>query len=292
MTSSLKRVLVGAIGIPLILLLTLLKVGHYLPFTIFITFISFLGTIEQLEILKQKWITDYKIVLLIFSILTPLAFYLYTFIPSFPFSSFILFAGIIAFFLPQIFKSNFLESLSYISHYFLSLAFIIFSLSFFILIINKEQGLYYIILLFFTVWFNDSFAYVTGVMIFRSKRHIIPLKVSPNKSYEGYIGGLIFGILAVFLVNFIFSRQYFIDSSIFNLNFAIPTFSFWQSLLIGFITVVSANLGDLFESIIKRSVNIKDSSNILPGHGGILDRFDSFFIATPMFYFLLTLLGK
>ena len=292
MTSSLKRVIVGAIGIPLILLLTLLKIAHYLPFTIFIAFISFLGTLEKLEILKQKWITDYKIVLLIFSILTPLAFYIYTLFPSFPFLSFILFAGMIAFFIPQIFQSNFFESLSYISHYFLSLAFIAFSLSFFILIINKEYGLYYIIILFFTVWFNDTFAYLTGIMLFRSRRHIIPLKVSPNKSYEGYIGGLIFGILAVFLSNFIFSRQYFFDSTIFNLNFSIQTFSFWISLLIGFVIVISADLGDLFESVIKRSVNIKDSSNILPGHGGILDRFDSFFIAAPMFYFLLALLGK
>lgn len=121
-----------------------------------------------------------------------------------------------------------------------------------------------------SIWVNDTMAYIVGSLIGRT-----PLsKVSPKKTWEGTIGGI---LLAVTVVGLIFS----------NLNTAIVypgvnfTFSnqFW--FIIAGIAVVFGTLGDLLESKLKRMAGVKDSGQIMPGHGGFLDRFDSLLLATP-----------
>ena len=119
--------------------------------------------------------------------------------------------------------------------------------------------------MFLMIWANDTFAYLTGRLFGKTK---LIERISPNKTWEGTIGGIIFtigvGCLFAFAIN-------------------TPNYSplFW--IVSALIIAPCAILGDLLESLLKRSLNIKDSGNIMPGHGGILDRFDAALFTIPFF---------
>ncbi len=116
---------------------------------------------------------------------------------------------------------------------------------------------------FILVWTNDTFAYLTGRFFGKTK---LIEHISPNKTWEGTIGGILFTVLIGTLIGIY--------------AYSDPVLWIVGSLIIA----LSAIYGDLFESKIKRSLNVKDSGDILPGHGGILDRFDATFFAIPFFY--------
>lgn len=119
-----------------------------------------------------------------------------------------------------------------------------------------------IIALFALIWIYDSGAYLFGVSI---GKHRLFERISPKKSWEGAIGGTLTALAA----------SYFIP------NF-IPEINHIHWMVISLLIVVSSTFGDLTESMFKRHFGIKDSGHILPGHGGVLDRFDSLFFAAPM----------
>ncbi|WP_172594265.1 phosphatidate cytidylyltransferase [Mariniphaga sediminis] len=125
---------------------------------------------------------------------------------------------------------------------------------------------------FFIVWVYDSMAYMAGSMFGKHKIH---KKISPNKSWEGLIAGTVFALLTGILNSVIFQH---------------PSVLNW--LAISVIVVLFGTLGDLFESIIKRRLNVKDSGTILPGHGGLLDRFDSLLFVIPVVYVWLDFTGN
>lgn len=116
---------------------------------------------------------------------------------------------------------------------------------------------------FVLVWTNDSFAYLTGMLL--GKRKLFE-RISPKKTWEGTIGGALFAILGGYIISL------FTETN--DLIFWIVGAAFIGPF---------ATVGDLLESQIKRSLGIKDSGNILPGHGGILDRFDAALFAIPIF---------
>ena len=117
---------------------------------------------------------------------------------------------------------------------------------------------------FFILWSNDSGAYLVGSSM---GKHKLFFRVSPGKTWEGSIGGAI----ASYGVAYLISGWY---TSISRLD--------W--MVIATILIVIGTLGDLVKSILKRSINVKDSGNILPGHGGILDRFDSLIMSAPFVF--------
>src|SRR5215510_7748704 len=121
-----------------------------------------------------------------------------------------------------------------------------------------------VFLLLVIVWVGDAAAYFCGRAF---GRHPLAPKVSPKKTVEGAVAGLI-GSAAAGIVGGV----WILGEPWLNL------------LLISAVTGIVAQLGDLAESVLKRSVGVKDSSSILPGHGGILDRLDSLFFAAPIFY--------
>lgn len=117
--------------------------------------------------------------------------------------------------------------------------------------------------LFILIWSSDTFAYFTGK--FFGKHKMAP-KISPKKTWEGFAGGVILTIILGFFIE----------------NFNPDLRGNW--IAVGFLVSVFAPLGDLVESQLKRTFGVKDSGNIIPGHGGILDRLDSFIICAPVVY--------
>jgi phosphatidate cytidylyltransferase len=123
---------------------------------------------------------------------------------------------------------------------------------------------------FLILWIYDSGAYIFGSLF---GKHKMLERVSPKKSWEGFAGGTLVGLLIAYIISASFTE-----------------FSTFIWLLIGITIVIAGTAGDLIESMFKRNAGIKDSGNILPGHGGILDRFDAVLIAAPVVYILIRLL--
>ena len=146
------------------------------------------------------------------------------------------------------------------------------------------EGIMYVYTLplsvFVFLWVNDTGAYCCGSLF--GKHKLFP-RVSPGKSWEGSIGGGVFVLVAAALV------WYLTDT--YDMN---PTgMCMWEWMGLGLTVVVFGTWGDLVESLFKRTLGIKDSGNILPGHGGMLDRFDSSLLAIPaavVYLFTITLL--
>jgi phosphatidate cytidylyltransferase len=124
---------------------------------------------------------------------------------------------------------------------------------------------------FILSWTNDTFAFLTGVCL---GKHRLFERISPKKSWEGFFGGLAFALLASQAVAY----------------FA-PILPWYHWLAVAAITVVFGVFGDLVESLLKRNFGLKDSGHFLPGHGGILDRFDSALLAAPMVYAYVAAVG-
>lgn len=124
---------------------------------------------------------------------------------------------------------------------------------------------------FILVWCNDSGAYVVGVTM---GKHKLYERISPKKTWEGFVGGIVFTLIAAYLVH-----------SISEIS------SLWVWLAAAITVSIFGTIGDLVESMLKRNVDIKDSGSILPGHGGVLDRFDAVLFAAPMVFALFVLFG-
>lgn len=121
------------------------------------------------------------------------------------------------------------------------------------------------------LWSNDTGAYLSGRSF---GKHKLFERISPNKTWEGFIGGVVLAVVVALNL-----QQYF------------GSLLMWQWASMAVIIGVFGTLGDLVESMLKRSLGVKDSGNILPGHGGLLDRFDGLLIAAPLVYvFLLMVL--
>lgn len=122
----------------------------------------------------------------------------------------------------------------------------------------------------FLIWSNDTGAYLVGRKI--GKRKLFP-SVSPNKTWEGTLGGIFFTLIISYFISLYFDKINLVN---------------WLSIAL--IVSVFGTLGDLVESKLKREANIKDSGKIMPGHGGILDRFDSLLISMPIVYLYLSMI--
>ena len=138
----------------------------------------------------------------------------------------------------------------------------------------KELGHLYepkiLLSLLFFIWASDSGAYLIGSQF---GKHRLFERISPKKSWEGFFGGLAAAIIVAAIL-----AQFW------------DQYSFFPLAVIAVITVIAGTFGDLIESMFKRSLGVKDSGHFMPGHGGLLDRFDSILTAIPMVYFILVFL--
>ena len=124
--------------------------------------------------------------------------------------------------------------------------------------------------IFLLIWTHDTFAYLAGI---KFGKHRLFERLSPKKSWEGFAGGLV----AAMIVSYILFNQF-------------AMLSLYEWLALALIVVVTGTLGDLVKSMLKRSLNVKDSGTILPGHGGLIDRFDAVLMSVPFIYIYLSMI--
>lgn len=152
---------------------------------------------------------------------------------------------------------------------FTTVIYIVSSFTSIVLLRDSKYGQYLYLLPFLGPWISDTFAYFCGRLFGRRK---LIEDVSPKKTVEGSIGGILFTGLSFALYGYIITR--FFDST------TSPAYHFL--ILAGIVVSVVSQVGDLIASLIKRKYNIKDYGNIFPGHGGVMDRFDSVLAAAPL----------
>ena len=139
------------------------------------------------------------------------------------------------------------------------------------------NGVFLFLLVFFGAWLSDTFAFFTGKAI--GKHKLCP-EISPNKTVEGAVGGVVGDAVCFALYAFVIQKAFNAPAGI------------WRFALLGALLSVVGQLGDLFASSVKRYYGIKDFGNILPGHGGILDRFDSILSISCTLYLVCAVFGS
>ncbi len=277
MNNTILRVIVGVLGIPIIIALALLGNQVFLVFCVVISFFCMNEFYNMFEKPKSepsvltKWfggLSLHKSVFLLISTLVVICFYFqwfnYVFILYF-----LMFIYLIS---DEVFKKE--KHFEVIGTWLLSIIYI--STPFGLLSLMdstkfiKIFGENYAVICMVLVWVSDSFAFFGGKLL---GKHKIAERISPNKTWEGSITGFLFTMIAAFVIKY----------------FVFKEFDLIHAFSIGLIVGFTAQIGDLFESHLKRTVHLKDSSQLIPGHGGFLDRFDSLLFAAPALYIYLYL---
>ena len=259
----LKRVLIAIIFIP-ILLYIFYKGGLIL--LSFLALLSILMNFEFVKMLKKKQIN----IPLWTVVISPVLLYFIT-INRFDTAFFIIFIYSLIIAGKSIFSNRLQGSISIWAHSVLILLYTAIFPSYLFNIARIAHSGIFVVLLMVLIWITDTGAYFVGMTL---GKHRGLISASPKKSIEGFIGGLFFAVIFGYVMTLFFEQ----------INLKSAMFAALSAGIFG-------QFGDLVESMIKRDVQIKDSSNIIPGHGGILDRFDSLLIAAPAFYYLLKFFG-
>ncbi|NOZ62071.1 MAG: phosphatidate cytidylyltransferase [Calditrichaeota bacterium] len=265
------RVLVAIFGAPLIIFLLL---HGKLPFVFLILLINLVAQFEFYQLTEHKNMLPLKIWGLLVTVVITFSFY-YFGLKWFWLILLLAFYGVL---LLELFRNNQSATLN-ISASAWGMIYPAVFFGFMILIreLPGELGVDYIaggrwlLLMLITIWICDTAAYFIGKAI--GKHKLFP-RVSPNKTIEGAVAGVVFS---------------FITAYIFHLTY-IRTLSLAQCLTIALIVAIFGQVGDLMESLFKRDAGVKDSSNLLPGHGGMLDRFDAPLFVAPLVYLYLKFL--
>ncbi len=250
-----KRIISGFIGIPILIFIVM---HNGLLLNISVLIVSVIGLSEFYSAFKKIDIFPINSV----GYLATILLFVLHYILGLKIISFIFFIVTVVLLLISLFNSK--KTIIEISITLLGFIYISFFLFHIVLISNFENN-FIIWYIFIIAWSTDTFAYFSGYF-FGSKK-LFP-EVSPKKTIEGGIGGIMGSILISIIFSSIFSPSLL-----------------KHSIFLGFLGSILSQLGDLIASKIKRYVGIKDYGNIIPGHGGILDRFDSIIITSPIVYY-------
>jgi phosphatidate cytidylyltransferase len=279
LNNTIVRIIVGIIGIPLIVIVAVMGNMVFLAFCVVMSFFcmnEFYNLFEpplNANSIPGKWFggwSFHKVVFLLISCSIVVSLYF----EHFNYVLILYFLMVMYLVVDEIFKS--VKHFEAIGSWMLSIVYIstpfgLLSLMASTKFINLFDANYAVVCLAL-VWVSDSFAFFGGKLF---GKHRLAEKISPKKTWEGSVIGFIFTIIAGLLIWYFFYNK-------------IPVIHF---AAISVIVAVFAQIGDLFESYLKRSVKVKDSSNLIPGHGGALDRFDSILFAVPALYIYLYLVN-
>ena len=262
----LKRVIAALVLIPLFLLLVLK--GSYFQYSVFVLTLAFLGLMEYFGLIDDKVDLRMKVMGILWGVL--LAGGLYA--GSGQIVIAMLTFGFMAICLLRLSKAGELSTVFQdIGYTFLGPLYVGLLLGHLMPLRAMVEGREWTLLLFFTIWMGDTAAFYTGRSI---GRHKLYPEISPNKTVEGAIGGIVGSFVIVALARTWYLNQLsLIDVTVISIGIA-----------------VMGQLGDLCESMFKRSAGVKDSGSLIPGHGGVLDRFDSTLFAAPILYYYLVLI--
>jgi len=287
MKKIIPRLLVFFIGLPIIFAMVfLLPQYRHLAFNLFAALLSALGAMEFSVLLAQKKLIISKIEAAILGALPPLVMILDINLGLSDILFHIVFTAVVSWLLISriFYRANMLDNLlNQLAAGFAVLLYPGMLMAWPIRISLWEKNASVIILIFLVVvFFTDGVAWVAGMLFGKGNQGIIA--VSPNKSIAGFIGGavasIVIGAGAALLCPDVFVTRF--DSIM-----GIPSVA---GALLGLLTGAASVLGDLGESAIKRSSGLKDSGNIIPGRGGVLDSIDSIALAGPVYYLIFSLL--
>lgn len=278
MSNTTARVIVGIIGIPLIL--TMIHFGNEV-FLVFCTVVSFFCMNEFYNLFEHRdqkpsflgrligGISFHKFVFLLISTVIVVCFYY----QKFNFVLILYFVMFMYLIFDEVLVKN-VKHFESIGTWMLSLVYISTPFGLMSLMDSskfiRDYGANFIMICLIMVWVSDTFAFFGGKTF---GKHKLAERISPKKTWEGSIFGFAFTIITGLVVWYFF----------------IPSLGLINIILISIIVGIFSQLGDLFESNLKRSVSVKDSSHVIPGHGGFLDRFDSVLFAVPALYIYLYL---
>ena len=281
MSKLIQRLLIFFIGIPAVLAIVLLSQYNHLLIHIVLLAVEVIALNELYGILKTKGSLQPKSFLLVLSVLPLIISYVISFFgfsSEYIYMTFLLCSLFImtkeVFFPTDKGNNNFEKSIYSI----LSGIFIIFYIGLLPTFISRlaslENSVWYLSLYFVMTFICDSFAWLFGMTLGKGNRGFI--KVSPNKSIVGFIGGILGSITIAILAQYFFPQ--------------ILPGHFYKSILLGLVVSTFAITGDLVESLLKRSADCKDSGNVIMGRGGILDSIDSLLFVAPVFYIMIEIL--
>jgi phosphatidate cytidylyltransferase len=274
MSNLTQRVLTAVFGFPLLYLIFYLG---GVPFLILVIILIFVGQLEFFKLLGTEKVSPDRVLALASSLILAVAAYFgYTYF-------LVLFTLILVIaFILQLRKQDLSSTIVELGTTLFGVVYLGWFLSHAVLLRNidqnsnirnyaqtvqglKDPGFFYVIFVVACTFLNDTGAYFVGRWM--GRRKLIP-RISPGKTVEGTIGGVVLATITGEVVNLIFKSP----------------LEYYSAFMFGFIIGIVAVLGDLVESLIKRSVGVKDSGAILPGHGGVLDRFDSLIFVFPVSY--------
>jgi len=258
-----KRVMTAVIGLPILIVLIALG-GIWLRITLLT--LSLIGLYEFYQALSKKTLvihfTGYLFAILYFMVIIEYGVHAYLLVML---SAFILITQAVLIIFYQ--KIDFKDCLITISGFF----YVPFLLSFIYFV--RDYNVYFVWLILTSASASDTFAYIIGM---KWGRHKLKNTPSPKKSWEGCIGG----VVGAALIGFLYGHLVVQFTGI-NHPMVI------NAMAVSVMGAIFSQFGDLFASAIKRSVNIKDFGKLLPGHGGVLDRFDSVIVAAPIVYMVM-----
>lgn len=238
--------------------------GPLLLYAGVVTFLIGMGLYEFYSLIEKKGIFIYKYFGIFLGVLIPLSIY-FRFEPTKGWELFFIVTATLIFFVLQFIRKDSSQAIVGISTTFFGIFYVSWFLSFLIKIRFLPQGVFLAAFLLLVTKIGDIGAYAVGSLL--GKRHLIA-RISPKKTLEGAIGGLLFSISAALI-----SKLY------------LPFIPWIHLVAMGALIGLLAQIGDLCESLIKRDCGVKDTGQYLPGLGGVLDIIDSIIFTSPIFYF-------
>jgi phosphatidate cytidylyltransferase len=267
--TAFRRVASGVVFVPFFVLIT--RAGGYV-FLAFVDLVIVLGMLEFYGMMRAKGMHPYRGI----GVVSGITLSTYIFFQSGQYANFVFTFIVLALMGLELSRRDNRRAVYHVSTTIFGVVYVAFLSSHFVLLrelpnlvgVPYERGASFVFLVVAVTWASDTGAYAVG-SLFGS--HLLLPRVSRHKTWEGAMGGVLFGAAAGWVSSVTFAGYLLA----------------WEGVAMGVLASVVGLLGDLFESMLKRDAQVKDTSHLIPGHGGVLDRFDSLLFTAPLIYYFL-----